>query len=100
MVWTSSKSKYTLEREQEERRKVERKKGGRSLSSSVKFTNRCCRGTMAIDVIASSLAKETRDPAVDTNRACSNKRSRENKCGCSIPVYHRQGLHLGETYMP
>jgi len=55
---------------------------------------------MAINVIASSLAKKVRDPAVDTDRACSNRRSRENKCGCGTLVCYRQGLHLGETYMP
>ena len=37
---------------------------------------------MATDAIVSSLAKEVRDPVVGTERAYSNERSRENKCGC------------------
>jgi len=40
---------------------------------------------MVTIAIVSSLAKKTR-VLVDTNRACSNERSRENKCSNSKPT--------------
>jgi len=41
---------------------------------------------MAADAIASSLAEETREfSKVGADRACSNRESRENKYGDSIP---------------
>ena len=73
-----------MEREQEKRRKIERKKGDKSLSLKVEYTSKCWRGTMTTDVIVSSSAEEARDPVVGTNRACSNRRSEEYKYGCSI----------------
>jgi len=36
-------------------------------------------GTTAIVITASSLAKEAGDPTVDTSKACSNRRSREDE---------------------
>ena len=55
----------------DEKRLREEKKT-RALSSKTKYN----RGTMTIDTIASSMAKETESIlTVDTNKACSNKRS-------------------------
>jgi len=61
--------------------------------------------TMATIIIASSLARKTRDSTtVGFNRACSDGRSRENRysdstsklagrvCTSARPIYHRGGL--------
>jgi len=65
------------------------------------FKTKLTRGIIATDTTASGIAKETRGSlTVDTNRACSNERSREDKCSNDVPqsegsvyiiqpIYHR-----------
>ena len=65
------------------------------------FKVKKCRGTITIVATASSLAKETEGLSiVGANKACSNGRSRENKCEDGIlksadrvcilePIYNR-----------
>jgi len=59
-----------------------KKKGRENSSSKVKQQ----QSTIAIDATASSLAKGIRDfSTAGTNRACSNRESRKNKCGYGEP---------------
>jgi len=56
----------------------------RQQSSSSKA--KPARGTTAINAIVSGLAKEIRSSStVDTNRVCSNRGSRKNKCSNGTP---------------
>lgn len=44
-----------------------------------------CRGTMATNVTAPSLAKKTRGLTVSADRACSHRKSGENKYSHGMP---------------
>jgi len=64
------------------RRKLEGAKRAETNSSKVEQH----RDIMTTNTTASSLVKETRDSlAVDTNRACSDRRSKKNKCRDGMP---------------
>jgi len=64
------------------RRKIEEAK--RAEASGFKVEQH--EDTIATDATTSSLAKKTRGfSAINTDRACSNRRGRINECGDSIP---------------
>jgi len=52
------------------------------------------RGTKAIIVLASSLAKETGDLTVNADITCSNRESGENEYSYSIPTTTVGKVHL------
>jgi len=57
-------------------------KENKSLSFKVEHTSKHWRNIRAMIVSTSSLVKEARSSTADTNKACTNNKSRENKYNC------------------
>ena len=74
-----------MEREQTRRRKVERYKRGRIFITKIEYSDKCYRSIKITNASISYLVKKTSDPIAGANKACSNRRSRENKYSYGEP---------------